>query len=230
MLDSCRSLQAEGFDITYLPVQKNGLVDLEEFKAAIRPDTILVSVMFVNNEIGVVQPIEEIGEICKQHKIFFHTDAAQGSRPFLCSFAQHTASRRKKKDVYPFTAVGKIPIDVNEMKIDLMSISGHKVPSSTISSVCCAFRSIDGLCSHLPLSSTTGVWSQRNWGSLRPPTTTSPASACVLWRRTGEVRFDGCFVVGKCACRVSHVPSWFDNVCSRGLARRTNSVLRFDPL
>ncbi|XP_053551836.1 cysteine desulfurase [Bombina bombina] len=101
VLDSCRSLEGEGFEVTYLPVQKNGLVDLEVLEKAIRPDTSLVSVMAVNNEIGVCQPIEDIGRICSSRKIFFHTDAAQ--------------------------AVGKIPINVNQMKIDLMSISGHKI-------------------------------------------------------------------------------------------------------
>ncbi|ORY08011.1 cysteine desulfurase [Basidiobolus meristosporus CBS 931.73] len=101
VLDSCRVLQSEGFDVTYLPVQSNGIVDLEELKAAIRPDTSIVSVMTVNNEIGVIQPVAEIGNICRERKIFFHTDAAQ--------------------------AVGKIPLNVNDMKIDLMSISGHKV-------------------------------------------------------------------------------------------------------
>ncbi|KAG6546488.1 hypothetical protein Mapa_012037 [Marchantia paleacea] len=101
VLDSCRHLQQEGFDVTYLPVKQDGLIDLEELKAAIRPDTALVSVMFVNNEIGVIQPIKEIGEICRKHKIFFHTDAAQ--------------------------ATGKVPINVDEMKIDLMSISAHKI-------------------------------------------------------------------------------------------------------
>ncbi|OCT62859.1 cysteine desulfurase, mitochondrial [Xenopus laevis] len=101
VLDSCRSLEAEGFQITYLPVQRNGLVDLKVLEDSLRPDTSLVSVMAVNNEIGVKQPIEEIGQICSSRKIFFHTDAAQ--------------------------AVGKIPLNVNQMKIDLMSISGHKI-------------------------------------------------------------------------------------------------------
>lgn len=101
MLDSCRALEAEGFKITYLPVQTNGIISLEELEKAITPDTSLISIMTVNNEIGVKQPIAEIGKICRKNKVFFHTDAAQ--------------------------AVGKIPIDVQEMQIDLMSISGHKL-------------------------------------------------------------------------------------------------------
>ncbi|KAH7149607.1 pyridoxal phosphate-dependent transferase [Dactylonectria estremocensis] len=101
VLDSCRHLQDEGFDITYLPVQNNGLIRMEDLEAAIRPETALVSVMAVNNEIGVIQPIAEIGKLCRKKKIFFHTDAAQ--------------------------AVGKIPLDVNAMNIDLMSISSHKI-------------------------------------------------------------------------------------------------------
>lgn len=101
VLDSCRILESEGVDVTYLPVQVNGLVDLEQLEAAIRPDTSLVSIMHVNNEIGVIQSVEEIGRICRAKKIFFHTDAAQ--------------------------SVGKIPLDVNKMNIDLMSISGHKI-------------------------------------------------------------------------------------------------------
>ncbi|XP_032663237.1 cysteine desulfurase, mitochondrial isoform X2 [Odontomachus brunneus] len=101
VLDSCRALEAEGFDVTYISVKSNGLIDLDELEAAIRPSTSLVSVMTVNNEIGVRQPIEEIGTICRKRNVFFHTDAAQ--------------------------AIGKIPVDVNAMNIDLMSISGHKL-------------------------------------------------------------------------------------------------------
>lgn len=101
VLDSCRALQAEGFEVTYIPVKSNGLIDLNELENAIRPTTSLVSIMMVNNEIGVRQPVEEIGAICRKKKVFFHTDAAQ--------------------------AVGKVPVDVNAMNIDLMSISGHKI-------------------------------------------------------------------------------------------------------
>lgn len=101
VLESCRALEQEGFEITYLPVQKNGLIDLEVLKAAIRPATVLVSVMAVNNEIGVIQPLAEIGAICREAGVFFHTDAAQ--------------------------AFGKIPLDVEAMQIDLLSISGHKI-------------------------------------------------------------------------------------------------------
>jgi len=101
VLDSCRHLQDEGFDVTYLPVQKNGLINMEELEAVIRPDTALVSIMAVNNEIGVIQPLGEIGKLCRSKKVFFHTDAAQ--------------------------AVGKIEMDVNKMQIDLMSISSHKI-------------------------------------------------------------------------------------------------------
>lgn len=101
VLDSCRHLQDEGFEVTYLPVQNNGLVDMKKLEEAIRPETAIVSIMAVNNEIGVIQPLEEIGKLCRSKKIFFHTDAAQ--------------------------AVGKIPMDVNKMNIDLMSISSHKI-------------------------------------------------------------------------------------------------------
>ena len=114
VLDSCRVLQDEGFDVTYLPVESNGLVNLDKLEAAIREDTCLVSIMALNNEIGTIQPLAKIGELIKRHKgVFFHTDAAQ--------------------------ALGKIPIDVDAMKIDLsaspdcarsdasVSLSGHKI-------------------------------------------------------------------------------------------------------
>lgn len=101
VLDSARHLELEGFRVTYLPVKTNGLIDLDQLRDAITDKTVLVSIMAVNNEIGVIQPLKAIGEICREHKVYFHTDAAQ--------------------------AVGKIPLDVEDMKIDLMSISGHKL-------------------------------------------------------------------------------------------------------
>lgn len=101
VLDTMRELERQGFEVTYLGVQENGLINLEELKAAIRDDTILISVMWVNNEIGVVQDIPAIGEICRERKIIFHVDAAQ--------------------------ACGKVPVDVEAAKIDLLSMSAHKV-------------------------------------------------------------------------------------------------------
>ncbi len=101
VLDTCRQLEREGFEVTYLDVESDGLVDLETFKKAIRPETILVSIMHVNNEIGVIQDIASIGEICRENKIIFHVDAAQSA--------------------------GKIEIDLAQLKVDLMSFSGHKI-------------------------------------------------------------------------------------------------------
>ncbi|MDA0902296.1 MAG: IscS subfamily cysteine desulfurase [Proteobacteria bacterium] len=101
VINSCRALEQEGCDVTFLGVEKNGLVDLKKLEAAITDKTCLVSIMAVNNEIGIIQPLKEIGALCRKKGVFFHTDAAQ--------------------------AYGKIDIDVNEMNIDLMSISGHKI-------------------------------------------------------------------------------------------------------
>ncbi|MDR0296607.1 MAG: IscS subfamily cysteine desulfurase [Rickettsia sp.] len=101
VLDACRHLENEGFRVTYLPIQPSGLIDLQQLKSAITDQTMLVSVMAVNNEIGVIQPIKEIGKICWELGVFFHSDIAQG--------------------------YGKIPIDVNDCNIDLASISGHKI-------------------------------------------------------------------------------------------------------
>ncbi|HNY47382.1 MAG TPA: IscS subfamily cysteine desulfurase [Casimicrobium sp.] len=99
-LDTMRELERQGFEVTYLDVKDNGLIDMDVFNAALRPDTIVVSVMWVNNEIGVIQPIKEIGEITRSKGIIFHVDAAQ--------------------------ATGKVEIDLQAMKIDLMSMSAHK--------------------------------------------------------------------------------------------------------
>jgi len=101
VLDSCRHLEQDGIKVTYLPVKPDGLVDLDVLAQAITDRTLVVSIMAVNNEIGVIQPIAAIGKLCRERGVFFHTDAAQ--------------------------AVGKIPMDVEAMNIDLMSISGHKI-------------------------------------------------------------------------------------------------------
>lgn len=101
VLDTCRQMEREGFEVTYLDPESNGLVDLAKLEAAMRPDTILVSIMHVNNEIGVIQDIATIGEMCRSRGILFHVDATQ--------------------------SVGKLPIDLAELKVDLMSFSAHKV-------------------------------------------------------------------------------------------------------
>jgi cysteine desulfurase len=100
VLDTCRELERQGFEVTYLDVKDNGLIDLDTFKAALRPDTVLVSVMMVNNEIGVIQDVATLGEICREKGIIFHVDAAQ--------------------------ATGKVEIDLQKLKVDLMSFSAHK--------------------------------------------------------------------------------------------------------
>ncbi len=101
VLDTVRELERQGFEATYLDPEQNGLLDLDKFKAALRPDTILASVMMVNNEIGVIQPIAEIGEICRAKGIIFHCDAVQ--------------------------AAGKIPIDLQKLKVDLLTVTAHKL-------------------------------------------------------------------------------------------------------
>jgi cysteine desulfurase len=101
VLDTCKRLEKAGCKVTYLPVKADGLIDLEELKAAFTDKTILVSIMFANNEIGVIQPIAEIGKLCHERGVIFHTDAVQG--------------------------VGKVPVDVQAMNIDVLSLSGHKI-------------------------------------------------------------------------------------------------------
>lgn len=101
ILHTCEFLEKQGFEVTYLDVDENGVVRLEELKAAIRPTTILISIMFANNEIGTIEPVKEIGEIAKEHGILFHTDAVQ--------------------------AYGHVPINVDELHIDMLSASGHKI-------------------------------------------------------------------------------------------------------
>ena len=99
-LDACRELEREGFDVTYLGVKENGLLDLDDFEKCLRPDTILASIMFVNNEIGVIQDVEKLANICREKGVIFHVDSAQ--------------------------ATGKVVIDLKSMKVDLMSFSAHK--------------------------------------------------------------------------------------------------------
>ncbi len=101
VLHTCGYLEKQGFEVTYLDVDENGLVDVGQLEAAIRPDTILISVMFANNEIGTIEPVEKIGQIARKHGVLFHTDAVQ--------------------------AYTQVPIDVEEMNIDMMSVSGHKI-------------------------------------------------------------------------------------------------------
>src|SRR2546430_1640590 len=101
VLDTCKRLEKYGYRVTYLPVQKNGLVDLDDLKRAMDDKTILVTIMYANNEIGVLQPVAEIGKLCRERGVIFHTDATQ--------------------------AIGKVPVDVVKQNIDLASISGHKM-------------------------------------------------------------------------------------------------------
>ncbi len=101
VLDTCRQLEREGYEVTYLDPEPNGLIDLDKFTAALRDDTIVASIMHVNNEIGVIQDIKAMGEICRDRKVVFHVDAAQSA--------------------------GKVPIDLKDLKVDLMSFSAHKI-------------------------------------------------------------------------------------------------------
>lgn len=101
ILHTCDYLEKRGYEITYIDVDENGIVDLKQLEEAIRPDTILISIMFANNEIGTIEPIAEIGKIAKEHGVLFHTDAVQ--------------------------AFTQVPIDVEEMNIDMLSVSGHKI-------------------------------------------------------------------------------------------------------
>lgn len=161
VLDSCRHLQDEGIDVTYLPVQPSGLIKMEDLEAAIRPETCLVSIMAVNNEIGVIQPLEEIGKLCRKHKVFFHTDGAQ--------------------------AVGKIPMDVNAMNVDLMSISSHKVYGPKGMGACYVRRRprvrLD------PLITGGGQERGLRSGTLAPPLIVGFGEACRISKEEMEVSF-----------------------------------------
>src|SRR5437868_7393919 len=101
VLDTCKRLEKYGYRVTYMPVQKDGLIDLDDLKRAMDDKTILVTIMYANNEIGVLQPVAEIGKLCRERGVIFHTDAVQ--------------------------AIGKVPIDVNKMNIDVASITAHKL-------------------------------------------------------------------------------------------------------
>ncbi|PWW75484.1 cysteine desulfurase, partial [Tuber magnatum] len=160
VLDSCRHLRDEGYDITYLPVKSNGLIDPEQLEKEIRPDTALVSIMTVNNEIGVIQPMEEIGKLCRKKGVFFHTDGAQ--------------------------AVGKIPVDVGKWNVDLMSISGHKVYGPKGIGACYIRRRpkvrID------PLISGGGQERGLRSGTLAPPLVIGFGEACRIAKE--EIEYD----------------------------------------
>lgn len=159
VLDSARHLQDEGFEVTYLPVKNSGLIDMQELEAAIRPDTALVSIMTVNNEIGVIQPMEEIGRLCRSKKVFFHTDGAQ--------------------------AVGKMPIDVNQWNVDLMSISAHKIYGPKGIGACYVRRRprvrID------PIISGGGQERGLRSGTLAPPLVVGFGEACRIAKEEMDV-------------------------------------------
>ncbi|PVU85730.1 hypothetical protein BB559_006847 [Furculomyces boomerangus] len=162
VLDSCRYLQEQGFEITYLNVDANGIINLEDLERSIRKTTSLVSIMAVNNEIGCIQPMKQIGEICRKNKVFFHTDAAQ--------------------------AVGKIPIDVNEMNIDLMSISGHKLYGP---------KGVGALYTRRrprvrlePIISGGGQERGLRSGTLAPPLVVGIGAACEIATREREYDYD----------------------------------------
>lgn len=171
VLDSCRHLQDEGVDVTYLPVQPSGRIKMEDLEAAIRPETCLVSVMAVNNEIGVIQPLEEIGKLCRKKKVFFHTDSAQ--------------------------AVGKIPMDVNAMNVDLMSISSHKVYGPKGMGACYVRRRprvrLD------PLITGGGQERGLRSGTLAPPLAVGFGEACRIAKEEMEVSHPFCLTLLSCS-------------------------------
>ena len=175
-LDTMRELERQGFEITLLDVKEDGLIDMDVLKAALRPDTILVSVMFVNNEIGVIQDIAAIGELLRERKILFHVDSAQ--------------------------ATGKVHIDLQKLKVDLMSFSAHKTygPKGVGRCSCAASRA----CASRPRS--TAVATSAACAPARCPRTRSSAwarpsaSPATKWTRTTPMRWP-CAPVCSTACR-----------------------------
>ncbi|MDR0406755.1 MAG: IscS subfamily cysteine desulfurase [Holosporales bacterium] len=152
VLESCRSLEKQGFMVTYLPVQKDGLVVLDDLRKAITEETLLVSIMTANNEIGVIQPIAEIGALCREAGIFFHTDAAQ--------------------------ALGKIALDVNALSVDLMSLSSHKIYGPKgVGALYCRLKPRVGLA---PLLSGGGQERGLRSGTLPVPLCVGFGAACHL--------------------------------------------------
>jgi cysteine desulfurase len=205
VLDSCRHLQDEGFDVTYLPVQNNGLIRMEDLEAAMRPDTAIVSVMAVNNEIGVIQPMEEIGRLCRSKKVFFHTDAAQ--------------------------AVGKIPLDVNKLNIDLMSISSHKIYGPKGIGACYVRRRprvrLD------PLITGGGQERGLRSGTLAPHLIVGFGEACRLAAQDMDVRYPLLFCIRDIRKTHTNPPSFSTtpstlSVC-RSVCRRTCSLWSTPP-
>jgi len=161
VLDPLKQLEREGFEVTWLKPEADGIVRPEQVQAALRPDTQLVSLMHVNNEIGVIQPLEEIGKLCRSKKVFFHTDAAQ--------------------------AVGKMPMDVNKMNIDLMSISSHKIYGPKGIGACYVRRRprvrLD------PIISGGGQERGLRSGTLAPPLVVGFGEACRIANEELAVRF-----------------------------------------
>ncbi len=142
VLDTCRELERQGFEVTYLDVKDNGLIDLDTFKAALRPDTVLVSVMMVNNEIGVIQDVATLGEICREKGIIFHVDAAQ--------------------------ATGKVEIDLQKLKVDLMSFSAHKTYGPKGIGACtCAANRVSASKRRCTAAATSAVSARARWPRTR---------------------------------------------------------------
>ena len=152
VLDTCRELERQGFEVTYLDVKENGLIDLDVFKAALRPDTVLVSIMMVNNEIGVIQDVETLGEICREKGIIFHVDAAQ--------------------------ATGKVEIDLQKLKVDLMSFSAHKTYGPGHRRAVCASQAACASRRRCTAAATSVVSARARWPPIRSSAWVKPSA----WR------------------------------------------------